>query len=222
MALNACLLLYQYRPADASDFRSFGGLLMGKIFPMSPLAARLGFVRKREKEARRADDAQRQLASLAATVEPLCPPLDKKQEGDSSPPRRRQVPRKREAKRKAEARRLKEDMAVCAAVKDLLKAIRESVALIDRIPKDEWGRMCAHDVTEDGEEVTSFEKTSYMFKRFTVDERHVLSVITRKHRAAAKRLTASIAATRGTWEATLAEYKRNEILGPSTKSGGHL
>ena len=43
----------------ASDFRTFGGVLMGAIFPMAPLKARLGFVRKREKEARRAATAIR-------------------------------------------------------------------------------------------------------------------------------------------------------------------
>jgi len=195
---------------------------MGAIFPMAPLAVRQGLIKKREKEARRAAEAQERASVLAAAGRALAQRLPTVADKPSrSRVERQNRRRKREAKRKAEARRLKEDMAVTAAVKDLLKAIRESVALIDRIPKDERGLMRAHDVTEDGDEITSFEKTSFMFKRFTSDERHALSVITRKYRAAAKRQVASIAAARGVWEATLAEYKRNELIKSSPKSGGH-
>jgi len=195
---------------------------MGAIFPMAPLAVRQGLIKKREKEARRAAEAQERASVLAAAGSALAQRLPTVADKPSrSRVERQNRRRKREAKRKAEARRLKEDMAVSAAVKDLLKAIRESVALINRIPKDELGRMRAYDVTEDGEEITSFEKTSRMFKRFTVDERYALSVITRKHRGAAKRLMASIDAARGIWEATVAGYKRNEFIESSTKVGGH-
>jgi len=38
---------------------------MGAIFPMAPLKVRLGFVRKREKEAKRAAETQRKAASIA-------------------------------------------------------------------------------------------------------------------------------------------------------------
>ena len=112
-------------------------------------------------------------------------------------------------------------MTVSGAVKDLLKAIRESVGIIARVPKDEWGRMHAYGVTGDGEEIPSFEKTSRMFKRFTSKETRALLVTTRKYRAAAKRLTASVAAAWSLWEATLAEYKRIELTGSATKAGGH-
>jgi hypothetical protein len=43
---------------------------MGKIFPMASLAVRLGFVRKREKEARRAVIAQSQLTLPATALRP--------------------------------------------------------------------------------------------------------------------------------------------------------
>jgi hypothetical protein len=43
---------------------------MGKIFPMASLAVRLGLVRKREKEARRAA-AKAQLESSVRNTEPL-------------------------------------------------------------------------------------------------------------------------------------------------------
>jgi hypothetical protein len=61
-----------------------------------------------------------------------------------------------------------------------------------------------------------------MFKYFTSKERRALSVVTRKYGAATKRLTVSVAAVCDLWEATLAEYKRNELLGSSTKAGGRL
>jgi hypothetical protein len=71
MAFNAYLLLYQYRQTRASTFRSFGGLLMGAIFSMAPLKVRQGYVRKREKEARRAAAAaEGQVSSAKANVEP--------------------------------------------------------------------------------------------------------------------------------------------------------
>jgi hypothetical protein len=130
--------------------------------------------------------------------------------------------RKRKAKQKAEARRVNEDMAVSGGVKDLLKAIRESVATIDRIPKDELGRLCAYDIAEKGEEITFSEKPSRVFERFTAHERNALWVITQKHRAASKRLAASIANVWGIWEATRAEYRRTERIGSATKAGGQL
>lgn len=191
---------------------------MGAHHCMASEAIRLGRVRKREKEAQRAAKAQIRLALVAAAIEPAPVAADTRQ--PKSPFCRREARRKRGAQQKAETHRLKEDLAVSAAVKDLLKAIRESVAIIDQVPKDGRGRMRAHDVTEDGEEVTSFEKTSRMFKRFTVDERYALSVITRKHRSAAKRLTASISAARGVWQATLAEYERNDSIGSTIKARG--
>jgi hypothetical protein len=189
---------------------------------MAPLKVREGLVKKREKEARRAAQLQERASVLGVSNgagqglsvvphKPACTPFE-----------RHNRHRKRQAKQKAEARRLREDMAVSAAVKDLRKAIRESVAVIDRIPKDEWGLMRAYDVAEDGEEITSFERTSRMFKRFTSKERRALSLITRKYRAAAKRLTASVTTAWGLWEATLAEYKRIELTGSSTRAGGHL
>jgi hypothetical protein len=194
---------------------------MGKIFPMASLAVRQGLVKKREKEARRAAGLWERASVLAVSgaSQRLSEAPDKPA---YDPLQRHNRRRKREAKQKAEARRLKEDMAVSGAVKDLLNAVRESVGIIARVPKDEWGRMHAYDVTEDGEEILSYEKTSRMFKRFASDERRALSVITRKYRAAAKRLTASVAAAYGLWEATLAEYKRIELTGSSTRAGGHL
>ena len=82
--------------------------------------------------------------------------------------------------------------------------------------------MHAYGVTGDGEEIPSFEKTSPMFKRLTSKETRALSVTTRKDRAAAKRLTASVAAAWSLWEAMLAEYRRIEHAGSATKVGGHL
>ncbi len=177
---------------------------MGAIFPMAPLKVREGLLKKREKEARRSPEQASGIAVSSGAPQGLSTLPDKL---PPHPLERHNRRRKRKAKQKAEARRLKEDMAVSAAVKDLLKAIRENVALIARIPKDEWGRMRIY---KDGIEVPSFVKASLLFKRFTIDERRALSVITRKHRAAAKRLVTSITAARGTWETRLAEYRRKE------------
>jgi hypothetical protein len=192
---------------------------MGAIIPMAALAVRQGLVKKREKEARRAAQLQARASVLGAS----------NGAGQGLPHKPASTPfephscrQKREAKQKAAARRLKEDVTVSGAVKDLLKAIRVSVGIIARVPKDEWGRMHAYGVTGDGEEIPSFEKTSHMFERFTSKETRVLSVTTRKYRAAAKRLTASVAAALSLWEATLAEYKRIELTGSATKAGGHL
>ena len=44
---------------------------MGAIFPMAPLKARLGFVRKREKEAKHAAELQRKAASITRGELPL-------------------------------------------------------------------------------------------------------------------------------------------------------
>jgi hypothetical protein len=198
------------------------GSRMGAIVPMTALAVRQGGVKKCEKDFRRATQLQERAAALgvhngagqglpSAPCKPACTPFQ-----------RHSCRRKREAKRSAEARRLKEDMAVSGAVKDLLKAIRESVGSIARVPKGEWGRMHAYGVTGDGEQIPSFEKTSHMFKRFTSEETRAFYVTTRKYRAAAKRLAASAAAASNLWEATLAQYKRVELTGSATKAGGHL
>lgn len=192
---------------------------MGAYHCMEREAVRLGRARKREKAARRAAEARCRMASVAAAIKPM-PTLAATKHDLPSPLRRVQERRKREAKYEAEARRLKQDMAVVGPIKDLFKGIRESIALIDRAPRDEKGRIRAHDVTEEGVEFTFFEKPSRMFKRFTADERHALSVTARKNRAAAKRLAISIAAARSAWEATLAEYVQIERSGsPSTREG---
>jgi hypothetical protein len=196
---------------------------MGAIFPMAPLAVRQGLIKKREKEARRAAEAQKQASVQAAAGGALAqrlPPVADKP--GRSRLERQNCRRKGEAKRKAKARRVNEDMAVSGAVKDLLEAHRESVAAINWIPKDELGRMRAYDLTQDGEEVISFKKPSCVFKRFTADERHALWVITWKYRAAAKRLEASVANAWGVWQTTLAEYKRTERMRSATKPGGQL
>jgi hypothetical protein len=139
-----------------------------------------------------------------------------------SPLQRHNRRRTREAKQKAEARRLKGEIAVSTAVKELVKAVGDSVAIIARLPRDEWGRVRVYDVTEGGEEITCFRKTSSVLRRFTFEERDALSSTTGKYRAAAKRLRESVSAAWDFWQATLAEYKRNEHSGSSTKAGGIL
>jgi hypothetical protein len=57
---------------------------MGAIFPMAPLAVRLGFVRKREKEARRAA-AKAQLESSPRNNEPALPDYGKDRGRDDAP-----------------------------------------------------------------------------------------------------------------------------------------
>jgi hypothetical protein len=166
----------------ACDNLEVGG--RGAIIWMAALAVRRGLVKKRERETRRGERASvLGLSNGAGQVlphKPACTPFE-----------RHSCRQKHEANHNAEARCLKEDVTVSGAVKDLLKAIRVSVGIIARVPKDEWGRMHAYGVTGDGEEIPSFEKTSRMFKRFTSKETRALSVTTRKYRAAAKRLTAS-------------------------------
>ena len=114
---------------------------MGKIFPMASLVVRLGQIRKREKEARRAAIAQSQLTATALRPKP--PDARPLWEEPSKPVvsglQRYNARRSREAKRKAEARRVNGDLAVSAAVKDLLKAIQESVDLIARLPQNDQG-----------------------------------------------------------------------------------
>ena len=80
---------------------------MGAIFPMAPLATRMGFVRKREKEARRcAQQAQRDCVAFPDQSAHRRPAfLDKPT--PLSPLQRHNRRRTREAKQKAEARRLK-------------------------------------------------------------------------------------------------------------------
>ena len=215
MPLSPCSLIVSLAQATFEPSCS-------RIIPKAALAVRQGGVNKCEKDFRRAAQLQARASALgvrngagqglpAAPCKPACTLFQ-----------RNSCRRKREAKQNAEACHLKEDMAVSGAVKDLLKAIRESVGSIARVPKDEWGRMHAYGVTGDGEEIPSFEKTSRMFKRFTSKEARALYVTTRKYRAAAKRLSASVAAAWSLWEATLAEYKRIELTGSATKAGGHL
>jgi hypothetical protein len=116
-------------------------------------------------------------------------------------------------------RRLRGEIAVSTAVKDLVKAIGDSVAIIAQLPKDEWGRIGVDDVTESGKETTYLRKTSSVFRRFTVEERGALSSTTGKYRTAAKRLRVSVTAAWNLWEATLAEYKGAELIGCMTKPG---
>ena len=130
--------------------------------------------------------------------------------------------RTREAKQKAEARRLKGEIAVTTAVKDLLKAIDDSAEIIARLPTDKWGRVCVYKLTDGGEETTSLGKPSSVFRRFTAEERQALSSATGKYRAAAKRLSVSVTAAWNLWEVTLAEYKRVQLVGSTTKAGGPL
>jgi hypothetical protein len=101
-----------------------------------------------------------------------------------------------------------------------VKAIGDSVAIIAQLPKDEWGRIRVDDVTESGKETTYSRKTSSVFRRFTVEERGALSSTTGKYRTAAKRLSVSVTAAWNLWEATLADYKRIELIGSTTKAGG--
>ena len=61
-----------------------------------------------------------------------------------------------------------------------------------------------------------------MFRRFTFEERRALSSTTGKYRTAAKRMSVSVTAAWNLWEATLAEYKRVELIGSTTKAGGLL
>ena len=115
---------------------------------------------------------------------------------------------------------MKGEIAVSTAVKDLVKAIGDSVAIIAQLPKDEWGRIRGDDVTESGKETAYSRKTSSVFRRFTIEERGALSFTTGKYRTASKRLSVSVTAAWNLWEATLAEYKRVELIGCMTKPGG--
>jgi hypothetical protein len=195
---------------------------MGATFPMAPLATRMGFVKKRQKEARRsAQQVQRDCVPLPDQGARRLPAfLDKP--APLSPLQRYNRRRTRAAKQKAETRRLTGDMAVSTAVKDLLKAIRDGSAIIARLPTDEWGRVRVYDGAEGGEETTSSRRPSSVFRRFTFEERQALSSTTGKYRAAAKRLSVSVTAAWNLWEATLAEYKRVELIGSTTKAGGRL
>jgi hypothetical protein len=215
MPLCPCSLIVSLAQATFEP----SGPLMDAIISMAAPTVQQGLVKTHERHFRRAAQLQERASVLGVSNgagqglphKPACTPFQQHS-------RRR----KREAKQNAEARRLKEDMAVSGAVKDLLKAIRESVGSIARVPKDEWGRMHAYGLTKDGEEIPCFEKTSRMFKRFTSKEARALYVTARKYRAAAKRLSASVAAAWSLWEATLAEYKRIKLTGSAMKAGGHL
>jgi hypothetical protein len=195
---------------------------MGAIFPMAPLATRMGFVKKRQKEARRsAQQVQRDCVPFPDQGAHRSPAfLDKP--APLSPLQRHNRRRTRAAKQKAETLRLMGDMAVSIAVKDLLKAIRDGSAIIARLPTDEWGGVRVCDGAKGGEETTSARKTSSVFRRFTFEERRALSSTTGKYHAAAKRLSVSVAAAWNLWEATLAEYKRVELVRSSTQPGGIL
>ena len=81
-------------------------------------------------------------------------------------------------------------MAVSAAAKDLLKGVRESVSLIDRLPKDDNGRLRSYDAADDGVESKHFVKPSHVFRQFTFKELRALSVVTQtpRRRQATKRV----------------------------------
>jgi hypothetical protein len=192
---------------------------MGAIFPMAPLATRLGWVKKWQKDQRRCA-----LAGHGEQVSTAAPPLPARLDHPASPTalQRHNRRRTREAKQKAEARRLKGEIAVSTAVKDLVKAVGDSAAIIARLPRDELGRVCVYAVTEGDEETTSSRKPSSVFRRFTLEERRALSSAAGKYRAAAKRLSISVTAAWNLWEATLAEYKRVELIGSARKAGGLL
>jgi hypothetical protein len=187
---------------------------MGAIFPMAPLPVRLGFVRKREREARRAAKAQSQLTAPAAALRSRPADARPLRAAPSKPVltglQRYNARRSREAKQKAEALRVNGDLAVSTAVRDLQKAIQESVDLIARLPRNDRGRVLSHDVTRDGTPCDRFIKPSWMFSRFTDDERRALSSAIRKHRAAAARLSASIERARSRWLATREGYRTTE------------
>jgi hypothetical protein len=193
---------------------------MGAIFPMAPLATRMGLVKKRQNEARRSAQQVQRHCVPASDQSTHRRPTFVDKPTPLSPLQRHNRRRTRAARQKAEAIRLKGEISVSAAVKDLVKAIGESVAIIAQLPKDEWGRVRADNVTESGKETTYSRKTSSVFRLFTVEERGALSSTTGKYRAAAKRLSVSVAAAWNLWEATLAEYKRVELIGSTTKAGG--
>jgi hypothetical protein len=196
---------------------------MGAIFPMAPLSTRMGFVKKREKEARRsAQRSQRDCVPLPDLEVYRLPAFLDKPVAPPSPLQRHNHRRKREAMQKAETLRLKGDMAVFAAVKDLQKSIRDSVALIEEIPQDERGRLRIHDIIKGVDESKSSEKASSAFRFFTSNERRALSAATRKYRVAAKRLSVPVTTAWNLWETTLADYKRGELNGSKTKAGGLL
>jgi hypothetical protein len=195
---------------------------MGTIFPMASLATRLGLVKKRQKEARRAVEQGHRDCVPSADQGALRIPAFLAKPAPLSPLQRHNRRRKRAATQKAETLRLKGDVTVLAAVKNLQKGIRDSVALIDRIPKDERGRLRIHDVIEGVEKSTSFRKASSAFRYFTSKERRALSATTQKYRVAAKRLSVSVTAAWNLWDATLAEYKRVELIGSTTKARGLL
>ena len=190
------------------------GPLMGAIIPMAALAVRKGLVKRREKHFRRGALLQERASVLGVSNgagqgiphKPACTPFERC--------------RKREAKQKATARRLKEDMAVSGAVKDLLKAIRESVEISLGSPKMNGAGSTPTASRGTVKKSCPSRKRRRMFKRFTSEETRALSVATRKYRAAAKRLTTSAAAAWSLWEATFAEYKRIELTGSAMKGRG--
>ena len=126
---------------------------MGAIFPMAPLAVRLGLVRKRDKEARRAAIAQSQLTALGTALPSKPADARPLREAPSKPGltglQRYNARRSREAKRKAETLRVNGDLAVSTAVKDLLKAIQESVDLIACLPRDTRGQSWSRSSEQD-------------------------------------------------------------------------
>jgi hypothetical protein len=188
---------------------------MGKIFPMAPLKVRLGLVRKCEKEARRnAAIAQSRLALAATALGPMRADARLCLKVPSKPVviglQRYNARRSREAKRKAEALRVNGDLAVSTAVKNLLKAIQESVDLIARLPRNDRGRVLSHNAARDGTPYDRFIKPSWAFARFTDDERRALCAAIRNHRAAAARLSGSIEAARCQWLAVSNACKEAE------------
>jgi hypothetical protein len=177
---------------------------MGKNFPFTSPAVRLGLGRKRAKKAR-TGIAQSLLTAPATALRPNpadAPPL---LEAPSKPVvsghQRYNARPSREAMSKAEARRVNAD---------LVEAIQESVDLIARLPRDPSGRVLCYDATSDGTPCDRFIKPSFLFARITVDERNALSIAIRKHRAAAVRLSDSIQYTRSRWFAVSEGYKKAE------------
>ena len=104
---------------------------MGAIIPMAAPAVRQGLVKKQEKEARRAAQLQERASVLGVSNGAG---LGLPHKPASTPFGRHSCRQKHEAKQETPARRLKEDVTVSGAVNDLLKAIREGVGIIARVP----------------------------------------------------------------------------------------
>src|SRR5271165_2410751 len=194
---------------------------MGKIFPMASLVVRLGFVRKREKEARRAAEAQRLPAPDRNTIQ--APPLEAKRTLLAASPRQHvtglhayNAHRSRESRRKADAKRRGEEGSVIAAIRALEKDIRENVRYIDRWAQDDGRVALANDELPIGIEDVPFgrkierKKPSDAFSRLTEGSREALRAVMRKHRGASARLRSSIDAVLAAYRAALERYEKIE------------